>query len=190
MFAQTPALPFAAALIALLAATPASATIVKAMTVEEMAREATAVVVATVTGTTSAWEEGRIVTRVTLAVSERLRGAVGEDALEIAVPGGAVGDLAQQVPGTPQYSAGDEVFVFLWRGPEQRAYTVLGLSMGSFRIQRGVDKIEAVSDRRGIGQARPNATGALEVQHVPGDAELRLPLDTLRARVRAALEAK
>lgn len=129
-----------AACLAVFVASSASATVVVALSLEELAVEADVIVHARVarTGSYLATYRGRLEPHTTseLAVHEWLKGVGGErvvvDELGGDVPGGR-----RWIAGTPRYAVGDEVVVFLRRLPEGR-YRTLGLSQGRFEVRHAV----------------------------------------------------
>ncbi len=164
-----------AALVGLLAAGAAAATVARPATVEQLAREADAVVQGRVVEMESRWApDGRhLLTRVTLRVSRVLRGSAGaEVALE--VPGGSAGGFGQRVDAAPSFQAGEEAVVFLRRVAGGRA-VVHGLAQGKFRVEGG--------------EARPDLGGWAFVEEALPAGERRaepMPLEELARRVRAA----
>mgnify|MGYP006268513889 CR=1 FL=1 len=165
----------AAALASLLLAGAAAAAVARPATVEQLSREADAVVQGRVVGMESRWApDGRhIVTRVTVRVSRVLRGSAGaEVALE--VPGGSVGGYGQRVDAAPSFQAGEEAVVFLRRIPGGRSL-VHGMAQGKFRVEGG--------------EARPDLEGwAFVPEALPAGERRaeRMPLPELERRVRAA----
>ena len=151
----------AAGFVALLLAGAAAATVARPVTVEQLAREADAVVQGRVTRMESRWAaDGRhIVTRVTVRVSRVLRGAAaGEVTLEI--PGGAVGGFGQRVDAAPSFEPGEEAVVFLRRTAAGRSL-VHGLAQGKFRILERADGSRvAVRSASDVALLQPG-TGAL-----------------------------
>jgi hypothetical protein len=101
------------------------------MGVPELAQRADRVVHGTVTAQRSFWQDGRIVTRSTLRVSEWLKGPKG--AVEVDTLGGAVDDLAQDVPGEARLAKDEEVVLFLVKA--SGALRVLGLAQGKFHVE-------------------------------------------------------
>jgi hypothetical protein len=165
----------AASFVALLLAGAAAAAVGRPATVEQLAREADAVVQGRVVGMESRWApDGRhVVTRVRLRVSRVLRGAAGgEVVLEVA--GGSVGGFGQRVDAAPSFEPGEEVVVFLRRVAGGRS-VVHGMAQGKFRVEGG----EARPDLEGW-TFTPEASPAVERR-----AE-RMPLADLERRVRAA----
>lgn len=165
----------ATALSALLLAGAAAAATARPATVEQLAREADAVVQGRVAGMESRWApDGRhIVTRVTVRVSRVLRGEAGAEVV-LEVPGGAVGGFGQRVDAAPSFEPGEEAVVFLRRIAGGRSL-VHGLAQGKFRVEGG--------------EARPDLEGWAFVPEAPPAGERRaerMALGELERRVRAA----
>jgi hypothetical protein len=168
------ALALAACLAALaaLAPAPAQATTFLETSVEELARGSEVVVRGRVLGRTSRWHGGRIVTSVRVAVASAWKGAPGAE-LEVVVPGGRVGDLAQHVAGSPTFRADEEVVVFAARSAPD-TLEVTGLALGKFRVEGGVARPQLEGARV---ELRPLAAGER--------ASGAMPVEELEARVRA-----
>lgn len=109
----------------------ADATVLFDRTLDELAREADAVVVATpLDARTSRWQGGRIVTDVTVRVDAVLTGRVTASSdLVVRIPGGVVGDVGQSLSGAPTLTAGVPSVLFL-TAPRSGARAVLSLSAG------------------------------------------------------------
>jgi hypothetical protein len=161
-------------LVFLLLAAPAGAAVSGAVSVEEMARTSDAVVHGSVVGSRSAWTpDGRhLRTRVTLRRLAAWRGQV-PDVLELELPGGKVGDVAQVISGAPAFEPGEEVVVFL-RTAGSGGYRVVGLSLGKFRVV-GTEARPALDELIVQG-------GALRAGERPVEP---MPLAELERRVRA-----
>jgi len=160
---------------ALLLAGAAAAAVARPATVEQLAREADAVVQGRVARMESRWApDGRhIVTRVTVRVSRVLRGAAGAEVV-LEIPGGAVGGFGQRVDAAPAFEPGEEAVVFLRRIAGGRVL-VHGLAQGKFRVERG--------------EARPDLEGWAFAPEAPPAGERRaerMSLAELERRVRAA----
>ena len=136
-----------------------------------------AVVHARVVSSRSAWgaggpASGVIYTRVTLAPVEWWKGEA-LPALEVRVPGGAVGEFDQLVQGVARFGPGEEVVVFLRRlGPG--LFDVERWALGKFTVQ---SPLHAVRERSGLSCVGCRA-----------GEEDDLALDQLRARVRGSLQ--
>ena len=111
---------------------PAIASIVVAMDLPALVREADHIAIVDVVSTTADWDakHERIFSTIDLKVVERWKGAAaaGEDHLRIVQPGGTVGDLTMTVTGLSTFSPGERALVFL-RGTSTQA-RVLGMGQG------------------------------------------------------------
>jgi hypothetical protein len=127
-----------AALVAGLAATPASATIVPPVSFETLVQTADVVFAGDVVQVEPRWVDtgsGRaIVTRVTFRVDRVLKGS---PRLQVALDllGGRVGDTALLVPGVPQFAVGERVIVCARDGGGQVS-PIVGFNQGRFRVTR------------------------------------------------------
>lgn len=123
--------------------------------------------------------DGRqIVTTVRIQVEETWKGAPART-VEIVVPGGAAGELAQVVHGAPRFTEGEEVVVFLDRPRPDVAYAVVGLAQGKFSVREGPDGRQvAVQDLRELELVDPH-TKRPTAAPIPGP----IPLETLRREV-------
>lgn len=153
------------------------------MSIEDLTRESTSIVRGSVGESRSAQIGPLIYTFTTLRIAENLKGEAVRE-VEIALPGGRIGDLSQRFGGVPQLEAGKEYLVFLWRGPSGLTQ-VTGLSQGLVEI-----KDAAGSDRFAVREPSP------ELLIAPGSGEavkngggLRMPLAELTARIRSLLSA-
>ena len=131
-----------AAALGLAAATPAKATVVQELTLEDMAAGADAVVLARVE---------RVVERVamtrrglqpqriaTLQVAQWLKGR-GPQRIVVRETGGESGQGGMWIAGTPVYRTGQEVLVFLARHPEfPDSWRTYAMAQGFFLVRRGV----------------------------------------------------
>jgi hypothetical protein len=112
--------------------TPAGATTLLKMSMNDLIRASTAIVRARVTGSRTAAVGPDIYTYYQLQVSDTLkRGAIVP--VEVAVPGGVLGNLRQIGVGSPVLTEGQEYVLFLWtsrRGMSQ----MIGLSQGMFSL--------------------------------------------------------
>lgn len=78
-------------------------------------------------------ENGMICSRVSMQVSQHLKGA-GESVHEFLVPGGSFGDRRVLIPGMPSFVPGEETIVML-SGPSGMGTRVpVGLGQGKYRI--------------------------------------------------------
>lgn len=122
----------------------------------------------------------QIVTTVRIHVRSPWKGAPGE-AVEVLVPGGAVGELAQVVQGAPSFVEGEDVVVFLDRPRPDVLFQVVGLAQGKFSVREEAGRQVAVQDLRNLElvdqETRRPAPPALDGP---------IPLEALRSEVAKA----
>lgn len=132
---QTPRCPIlATALAVILFASIASASQVLHQSLRELTLGSNDIVIGQVEGTRARWDDShrRIVTEVTIQVSESLKGAPAER-LTLTQLGGDLDGFRYAVPGSPQFRPGEEALLFVWRDARGRAQ-VNGLAQGKFDI--------------------------------------------------------
>lgn len=118
----------------ILAPAVARASIVMALDLPDLVRQADHIALVDVVSQRSAWDSRheRIISTVELAVVERWKGAAkpgaASDHITVVQPGGTVGDLTMTVTGLSTFSPGERALVFL-RGASTNAQ-VLGMSQG------------------------------------------------------------
>lgn len=125
---------FAGVLALTLCTTPASATQVLHQTLRDLTLGSSDVVIGRVEETRTHWNEShtKIVTDVTVSVSESLKGA-GGNVLTLTQLGGDLDGFRYSVPGSPLFRQGEEALLFVWRDARGRAQ-VNGLAQGKFEI--------------------------------------------------------
>lgn len=173
----------------------ASATVVVKLDVEAMTTMAQEVVVGRVEARQSRWEGGRIVTDVGVRVALPIYGSSAQgERLQFQTLGGRVGDLAQVVSGSPSFSVGEEVVLFLARSKADRPLQVVGFSQGRFSLVEGQDgRLWGVQDLGGVELAIPEAQGVggkAVARLAEGEAEVSqgLPLEVLVKQVVVTLD--
>jgi hypothetical protein len=176
---------------ALLLSSVAGATIVVPMTLEEMAIEASCVARGRVVNTQSAWDDAqrRIYTYTEIQILERIHTSRSvPDFVVVRTLGGEVGEVGMKVSGTPRFTLGEEVVVFLRADPvDAEQFQVIGMSQGKLHVERPLKGGElAVWSLEGLAFARPGGDGRMKIDPTQGDPS-RIPLDDLRARVLAAV---
>ncbi len=111
---------------------------VKKMSIEDMTKKASLIVIATVESIKSQWEEAdggkKIFTYVQINIKKYIKGC-GEQRVEIKVPGGKVGEITEEVSDIPQFSSGEEIILFL----KSDFFQVVGWNQGKYTIQN--DKV-------------------------------------------------
>lgn len=130
---------FAASLaVALLATSDASATLIEAGDIEQLAEQADDVIVGEVIDLTPFIDEGHVYTRVTVATDD---GAT----VEIVAYGGRTERLATRVAGAEGYALGEEVLVLVERLPSGNLVSY-GMSSTKFQLVERAGVIWAVRD--------------------------------------------
>lgn len=157
-------------------AVSASATVMVELSLEELIAGADVVVHATVerAGVRRAVRDGRLEpeTVVTLRVHEWIVGAGGET-VSLRELGGVTADGSGVLyDGTPTYTAGEEVIVFLARRPEApHDLRTLGMVQGKMRIDRGAAPPRVRRDLSSIAIYDPHG---LEAVREPAVREMEL----------------
>ena len=108
---------------------------VEAMTLEEMARRADMIFIGRSIGSRADWnaQHTRVYTHTNFEVERFLKGGAGERSMTIRLWGGRVGPLRSIVPGTPDFTNGEQVLLFCV-GSGARVPTLLGLAFGKFTL--------------------------------------------------------
>jgi hypothetical protein len=169
----------AVAVVALGLASPAAATTAQRLSREALTRTAEVIVVGRAVDQRSRWLGRNLVTLVTIAVDETLKGEAG-DRLTVVLPGGVDASrripVAMSWPAAPVIRTHEEVILFLVRSDEiEGAFAVVGFSQGKFSIV-GV----------GAGRRVSRDLGALLLVDGSGSsrgARTREPLARFRAEV-------
>ena len=166
-------------LVGLALITPAQATTLLRLDVDQLARAADAVITGTVTQTRSERDQatGLIVTLVSLTIERVLAGEAPPN-VEVVTLGGRLGEIRQVVSGAAALEEGEEVALFLERLPNGRS-RVVGMFEGQFRLEHGENGAE-VYRSGGIP-----LYDAASQQYVP-PTDLRLRLHELEQQVKAA----
>jgi hypothetical protein len=175
----------AGVLATILAATPASASQVLHQTLRDLTLSSSDVVVGRVEETSTHWDAAhtRIVTDITVTVSESLKGAPGER-LVLSQLGGDLDGFRYSVPGSPLFRTGEEALLFVWRDARGRAQ-VNGLAQGKFDIRTdaatGVKSVQRAVEGMQVRDVR-----ALALVR-PGEAVPLFGLDQLKDEIRTIL---
>jgi hypothetical protein len=165
--------------------TDLEAATVEPMSMDEMAQRAEMIFVGRVIGSRADWntQRTRIYTYVTFEVERFIKGGGGDRQITIRLWGGRVGGFTAVVPGTPQFTSGEEVLLFC-AGSRARIPTVLGLSLGKFTLKR---------DAAGEAVLKRDISGLVLANHRTdsrpvGTPPVRYRLSEVEARIRAALD--
>jgi hypothetical protein len=122
------------AIVGVLLAGRAAATVLLPMSDEALVASSDAIVVGRVGGiTTVALADGRVVTRITLAVESALKGAAPGGSLVVTEEGGRIGRSEVVVFGAPEYTTGERVLAFL-RGRADGSLETNGLALGKYAV--------------------------------------------------------
>jgi hypothetical protein len=157
----------------------ARATTVEAVTVEELSRRADAVLVVVVRSSQSQWIGGRIDTDYDLEVQSVLRGSgAAHSHVVLRMPGGAVGGIAQAVPGVPSLAIGQSYVVFVSRDRRDASlYYLTHLTASVLAVSTAPDGTATVAPAP-MGMITNGPTTAMQPRG--------LPIDALVAAVRSA----
>ena len=162
----------------------ADSTLALALSIGEMTNQADVIAIGNAVETRSMWVDRSLVTLVTVAVGESLKGTPGET-LTVVLPGGVDANrqvpVAMTYPGAPRLTPGEDVFLFLNVDSELGGgYYITGFSQGKFSIVAGEDGQPMVSrdltklalkDNDGVRRGAANMT----------------PLASLKAQVKGHL---
>jgi hypothetical protein len=163
---------------------PADTTLAVALSVGDMVSQADVIAIGRALETRSMWVDRSLVTLVTVAVNESLKGAPGET-LTVVVPGGVDANrkipISMTYPGAPRLTPGEDVFLFLNADSEVGGgYAVTGYSQGKFSIVEGDDGQPMVSrDLTKVALKDNNGTRRGQVNMTP--------LASLKAQVKGQL---
>ena len=142
------------------------------MPFEEQCSSAGLILLATAAGQSSNWDTGHnlIFTETRFQVEEALKGSGGSTAITRHL-GGRVGDIAQEIAGTPEFKIGRRYVLFLEPGPGG-FYRVVGFHQGCYPVLSGKDGKERVAPRPAAAGAEPHLLGAGAAEAAAGDQAL------------------
>jgi hypothetical protein len=157
------------------------------LSVEDMTKQADAVVRGKVLRQQAAWDDKhqRIYTTTDLEVLEPIHNpAQVPHTIQVRSLGGEVDGIGMAVAGTTQFAVGEEVVLFLRKDPQVgSAFQVIGMNQGKFHIEReSKGRVIAVPTLEGIALARPGVDGVIRPEE-QSSAPPRIPLDDLRQKV-------
>jgi len=195
----------------------AHASILMALELPELVKQAEHIAVVEVTSVGAAWDQRheRIYSTIELKVVESWKAGaamagVPADRLTVVQPGGTVGDISMTVTGLSAFVPGERTLVFL-RGPANRAQ-VVGMTQGKRPVRFETSSkrwMVAPPDLRSATLVKPpvasggtpstpaltpvrpgTATPTTPAVSTPRTATRDLPLDELRAEVKKLLGAR
>ena len=150
------------------------------LSLEELARQSTAVVQGRVVGESVSQAGALLYTVKTIAVERRWKGEPAST-VEVALPGGRLGNQVQRFGGAPALEAGRDYILFLWTGPSGRTQ-VTGFSQGVCELRTGADGAQRVVRLPSSDVVLTPGGSANE-----GDGSLDLPFDAFSSRIQEAL---
>jgi len=106
----------------------------------------------------------------------------GSTTVEVALPGGRLGDRQQRFGGAPQLEPDVDYVLFLWTGPSGRTQ-ITGFSQGVCELSEGPD-----GSRRVVRRASSDVVLTPDGSAAGGDGRLDLALEEFSRRVKAAVE--
>lgn len=166
------------AILALAGAVATAATL-EQMTLEDLARESTEVVQGRVVAERTVQAGPLLYTVKTIEVARRWKGGAAET-VEVALPGGTLGNQQQRFGGAPLLEPDKDYVLFLWTGPSGRTQ-ITGFSQGICELRSATD-----GSPRVVRRPSPDVVLSPDGAAVSGDGALDLPFDEFSRRVRAA----
>ncbi len=159
------------------------ATLLRAMSLAELASSADSIVVGTVFSVNAAWdaEHRKILSTIEIDVEESWKGSSDTQRITLVQPGGGVGDIEMTVQGMPTFSTRERSLLFL---QGRQRFQVVGMGQGKRALEwDGASKqwLARPSDNEDVVEVGP---GAKLRQAKRGDA---IPLSDLREQVRRAI---
>jgi hypothetical protein len=169
--------------VAMIASSPASATIMQYLEIEELTRLSSDVFHGQVVQVSVGWnaERTHIYTSARVRVSESFKGSTRRDQIvTITQLGGEKDGIRMDYAGRPEFTAGESAALFTVRGKNDD-FIVVGLKQGKMRVERG----EIVRDFSGIMLVeRPTSgSGRSDSSRPVAPKSTRLSLEELRNRV-------
>lgn len=184
---------FATAVVAIGAwAATAGATIVKQLSVSDMARRADVIVQGTVVRQSASWnpEHTRIYTVTEIQVAESLKGgAAAGTVISVRQLGGVADGIVQSIPGNARFALAEEVVVFLDRDETLPLHYVIGMAQGKFSVSGAGGNALVAPDVSDLAFVRPDASGVLSPVAAPSAPDAATALTTFKAQIRSALQA-
>ncbi|MBX3185765.1 MAG: hypothetical protein KF819_02070 [Labilithrix sp.] len=155
---------------------PASVSV--ALSLDDLARDATVIAKVTPVARASAWQGSRIVTTTRLRIDGAVAGSPPAREVEVRTLGGIVGGIGQIAEGEPSFLVGEPSLVFL--ASRGSWMTVVGRAQGQLLLTKkgGVDVVRvrnvgALVRRRAAGPLLPPGKPVTELDGAPADAVAR-----------------
>jgi len=137
----------------------------KPVTIDELAQNSEVVAVGKVTGMRGEWDQNktRIVTRVTVAVSEYLKGNAGA-VMTITAPGGEVDGVGEWYSHAPRFKTEEQIVVFAEKD-KKGSYRVAGGEQGKLDIKKDAKtSTERVSTQMTLDDFKTQVKRAVSVR--------------------------
>ena len=166
--------------LGMLAAQALQCATLERLSLADMIAKSTAIVRATVGGSSVMHNGPVIYTHFQLEVTERYKGSA-QSTIDLALPGGISGGIQQVYSGVPQIHAGEDYVFFLWTG-KSGLTQIIGLSQGLFAVSGAGAKEPALTRTASHETMLDHATGR-QVQ----DQTLKMTLSALRSQIHAQL---
>lgn len=172
---------------AVLAPAPrAQASVVQALSLEELTHKAEVIVLGTATERQSRYGiDGKlIVTDVSMKVETALKGDVKPGSTLIAtVLGGRIDDVALQVPGEANLPVGQRVIAFLYHAPASGDLRVVGMAQGVLALMQKDSTTMVLPGGAGAALMAPDAQG--QMHDAPPALSKPMPLGELLTKIRS-----
>ena len=167
-------------------AMPAFASTVLHQTLRDLTLGSSDIVIGQVEETRVHWNQAhtKILTDVTVRVSESLKGAPGER-ITLTQLGGDLDGFRYAVAGSPLFRPGEEALLFVWRDRQGRAQ-VNGMAQGKFEIGRDAATGERSVQRSATGTAVRDMRTLSLLR--PGEPPPRLELAEMVSEIQRILE--
>ncbi|MGH9853858.1 MAG: hypothetical protein ACREBD_28785 [Blastocatellia bacterium] len=164
---------------ATLAPTPANATIMRYLEIEDLAKLSSDIFRGQVVSTSAYWNAERtsVYTAIRVRINETFKGSTYRDqTVTVTQPGGEKNGIRMDYAGRPEFTVGELVALFTVHG-KKGDFIIVGLKQGKMRIERN----EVARDFSGIllldGTGRGKALRPMALKST------RLTVDEFRSRV-------
>ncbi len=166
---------------AMIAGLSVPASTLQHLTLEQMAKKSTEVVVGKAIQCSPELKGKLVYTTCLLNVAERWKSSPERNATSFSLPGGSVNGIHQQFSGVPDIQLNKDYVFFLWTGPSGMTQ-IIGLSQGALSIEKTSD---------GVPMAVRTPQGKSRMLNHQGksvwDEGVDLPLSQLRNKVQRAM---
>ena len=171
----------AIAALALVGAQAAFATTVQKLSLQDLTKKSSSIVMARVDDTVSSWDAAHkeIYTYTTLRVLQPVKGSKGATTITLRQIGGTVGNIASVVPGMPNFRKGEEVVVFLTDKDAAGYPWVMGLQQGKYSVVTTKDGVKMVRNDLAGTEFLTKSGGTVEAATAP-DMPLNAFLDGIK----------